>query len=93
MCDRPALECGPVCGHEWRDDAAVGPSKCGGWFVAIYAKIELKKLGMIAVLCLAGCGVNGAPERPAKSDLTAGQATAGLTISGQAALGIAKNGN
>jgi len=53
----------------------------------------LRKLGIIAVLCLAGCGVNGAPERPTKTDLNAGQVTAGLTISGQAALGIAKNGN
>ncbi len=93
MCDGPALECGPVLGHEWGDGATVGPSKCGGWFVAIYAKIALRKLGIIAVLCLAGCGVNGAPERPAKSNLNGGQVTAGLTISGQAALGIAKNGN
>jgi hypothetical protein len=38
----------------------------------------------LAVLALAGCGVNGAPERPSK---------AGLTISGEAALGIAKNGS
>jgi hypothetical protein len=43
----------------------------------------LKKLWVIILLSLAGCGVNGAPERPVK---------AGISISGEAAIGIAKNG-
>ena len=40
-------------------------------------------VALIALVALAACGANGAPERPA----------AGLVISGEAAVGIAKNGN
>lgn len=83
MCDGSALECGLVGGNERGDGAAVRSGKCGRWIVAIYATDKLKKLWFAALVCLAGCGVNGAPERPAT----------GLTISGEAAVGIAKNGS
>jgi hypothetical protein len=87
MRDRSALECGSIRWNKWGDGSAVSSGKCGGWSVAIYAKSELNKLWI--VLVLAGCGVNGAPERPAK----AVPAAAGLTLSGEAAAGIAKNGS
>ena len=83
MCDGSALKGGPVIWNKWGDCHPIDASKFGGWSVAIYAKTKLKKLWVIALLSLAGCGVNGAPERPVK---------AGITISGEAAVGIAKNG-
>jgi len=85
MCDGSAVECGSFGGNERRHGTAVRSGKCGGWFVAIYAKDQLKKLWFIALLSLSGCGVNGAPERPSKP--------VGLTINGEATVGIAKNGN
>ena len=39
---------------------------------------------LITVLLLTACGVDGAPERPA--------AKTGITVTGQATVGVARNG-
>ena len=44
----------------------------------------MRFLSLIAVLTLAACGVDGAPERPA--------AKANLSVTGQAEIGVARQG-
>lgn len=42
----------------------------------------MPRLALLCLLALAACGVDGAPEAPA----------AGLTVSGSAAMGVARDG-